>query len=412
MTTIEEIVIRKIMDSRGKPTVEVEVFTPNGVGVAAAPSGASTGEHEVMAFPEKGVDAAIEQFRKIVIPELLDVDTVDQRYVDRLLHELDGTPNFAKLGGNVSVATSIAVAKAAADSLCMPLYAYLGGTFANRLPYPMGNVIGGGAHAVGGTDIQEYLAVSMSSSASKNVFSNALVHRRIKEKLTKKFPNEPIGKGDEGAWTVKLGNEDALKLVAEVCDTVSDEEKIEVRPAIDFAASEFYKDGKYVYKRDNKSYTTDEQVKFVASLVDKYKLFSVEDPLEQNDYEGYMKLTKEIGDRCIVIGDDIFTTNKARLKKGIEMHAANAILIKPNQIGTLTDMFETIDLAHRNEFKTVVSHRSGETCDETIAHIAVAFGAIAIKTGTVGGERGAKLNELIRIQEDLEAASEGMEREE
>ncbi|MEM2900655.1 MAG: enolase, partial [Thermoplasmata archaeon] len=199
MTIIEDIVIRKIMDSRGRPTVEVEVYTPDGVGVAAAPSGASTGEHEVVAFPEKGVDAAIEQFRKIVIPELLDLDSVDQRYIDRLLHELDGTPNFSKRGGNLTVATSLAVAKAAADSLCMPLYAYLGGTFAHKLPYPMGNVIGGGAHAVGGTDIQEYLAVSTSNSASKNVFTNAIVHKRIKDKLAKKFPGEAIGKGDEGA---------------------------------------------------------------------------------------------------------------------------------------------------------------------------------------------------------------------
>jgi len=401
MTTIEEIVIRKIMDSRGRPTVEVEVYTPDGVGVAAAPSGASTGEHEVVAFPEKGIDAAIEQFRKIVIPELLDLDTVDQRYIDKLLHELDGTPNFSKLGGNLTVATSLAVAKAAADSLCMPLYAYLGGTFAHKLPYPMGNVIGGGAHAVGGTDIQEYLAVSTSNSALKNVFTNAAVHKRIKDKLSKKFPGEAIGKGDEGAWTVKLGNEEALKLLCEACETVSDEEKIKVYPALDLAASEFYKDGKYVYKRDNKSLTTEEQVKFLASLVDKYKLYSLEDPLEENDYEGYVALTKEIGHKCIIIGDDFFTTNKERLKKGIEMKAANAILIKPNQIGTLTDTFETIELAHLNGYKTVVSHRSGETTDETIAHIAVAFGAIGIKTGTVGGERIAKLNELIRIEEDL-----------
>ncbi len=399
MTEIAEVLIRKILDSRGNPTVEVDIYTQSGFGSASAPSGASTGANEVSAFPSEGVDYAIQNFREKVIPELLDYDVTDQENFDNLLVELDGTPNFSNIGGNLACATSLAVAKTAALILGLPLYRYLGGAFAKSTPYPLGNVIGGGRHAVGGTDIQEYLAISMGETASDSVFANARVHAAVAKKLKNEFPDSAIGKGDEGAWVAKMDNEEALELVASVCKEVSDEANINIKPCLDIAASELYKDGNYHYK--NGKLSCEEQIEFVVHLIDNYDLYLVEDPLDQEDFDGYAELTKAVKDKCIIVGDDLFVTDYERVKKGIEMGSANAVLIKPNQIGTLTKTIKTIKLAHEKGYKTVVSHRSGETTDCTIAHLAVAFGSHAIKTGVVGGERTAKLNELIRIEEEL-----------
>lgn len=399
MTEIEDVVIRKILDSRGNPTVEVEIFTKSGYGCASAPSGASTGVHEVVAFPKSGVDSAIDHYKSNIVQKLIGLDVTEQEEMDSVLHELDGTENFAKIGGNLAVATSLACAKAGAFCLGLPLYHYLGGAFANKTPYPLGNVFGGGRHAVGGTDIQEYLAISQGPTVADSIFANAKVHAVVKKSLKEKFPDRAIGKGDEGAWVAKMDNEEALEVVFAACNEVADEMNFKIGACLDMAASEFYKDGQYHYK--NGKLTTEEQIEFVLHLVDNYNLYSVEDPLNEEDFEAFSELTKQARDKCIIIGDDIFVTNYERVKKGISMGSASAVLIKPNQIGTLTDCIKTIKYTHENGYKTIVSHRSGETTDTFIAHLAVAFGSLAIKTGVVGGERTAKLNELIRIEEEL-----------
>ncbi len=399
MPSIEAAAIRKILDSRGEPAVEVDIFADGVLGRAAAPSGASTSGHEVQAFPEGGVDAGISRFREDVEPRLIGVEATAQKDVDRLLHEIDGTSAFRRIGGNVATATSLAVAKAAAAGLGLPLYRYVGGAFAHRLPHPMGNVIGGGRHAIGGTTIQEFLAVARGPTATASVFANARVHRVVRDLLRGKLPSGPLGRGDEGAWVAPLDDEAALSVLADACRTVSREAGFEVSPALDLAASSFFRDGAYQYR--SRSLSPEKQVEFVADLVDRYGLWSVEDPLHEDDFDGYARLTALVGARCLVIGDDLFATSADRLRKGIDAKAANAILIKPNQIGTLSDAKAAVDLAHRHGYATVISHRSGETTDDTIAHLAVAFGCLAIKTGAVGGERIAKLNELIRIEEEL-----------
>ncbi len=397
MTIIEDLSIRKILDSRGKPTVEVDVCTTNGFGRFSAPSGASVGTYEVMSFPKSGVGNAINFFKKTVIPKIIGEDASDQRNIDKIIHEIDPTENFSKIGGNTSVALSIACARAAANSFGITLYRYLGGNFASEIPKPLGNVLGGGKHAIGGPDIQEFLVTSF-APIKEAVFLNADVHSKVKEELKHRFPGAAIGRGDEGAWVAKLDNEEALDIVSYSCKTISDKTGYKIKPSLDFAASEFYRKGKYRYR--NKILNRKGQIDFVEKLVDKYNLYLVEDPLEENDFEGFAELTERIGDRCIVVGDDLFVTNKKRLEKGIKMKACNSILIKPNQIGTLTDTFETITLAKNNNYTPVISHRSGETTDDAIAHLAVAFNCPIIKTGVVGGERTAKLNELIRIGEE------------
>ncbi len=396
---IEKATIRKILDSRGNPTVEVDIRTAHGFGRAAAPSGASTGTHEVSAWPEGGVDGGIKLARLEVLPSLMEQDVSDQHGVDAQLHELDGTDNFSHIGGNVAVAISLAAAKAAADSLNLPFYRYVGGLNLSDLPMPQGNVLGGGAHSVGGTTIQEYLVISFGSTTAESVIANAKVHHRVKKLLEERFPESALGKGDEGAWTAQLEDVEALELVSRACQEMGDELEIEIRPSLDLAASEFYHDGQYHY--GDRTLTPEEQVDFVAGLVDRFNLYAVEDPLDENDYASHAELTSQVGDRCLVVGDDLYVTNASRLEEGQALKATNAILIKPNQVGTLTDTLNTVALAHRSGFKTVISHRSGETTDNSIAHLGVGLGCHMIKTGTVGGERLAKLNTLIRIEEEL-----------
>jgi len=396
VSTITDAEVRRILDSRGNTTVEVDVCTMRGFASVGAPSGASTGKHEVMAFPRGGVEDAISFFREKVVPEIIGMNALKQEYIDALLHTLDGTKKFSRMGGNVAVATSLAVARAAADSLGIPFYFYIGGMM-GKIPYPLGNVLGGGKHAIGGTDIQEFLAISLGNSAVENIFANASVHRRVGEKLKRKLPNTAIGKGDEGAWVAPVDNTTALDIVTTACEEISQETGIPIKPALDVAASTLYKRGKYHY-RDRKL-NTGEQIDFMVSLVRDYGLHILEDPLHEEDFEGHAELTKKVGDKCLIVGDDLFVTNRNRLEKGIEIKAANAILIKPNQIGTLTDTLLTVKIARSAGYEIVVSHRSGETVDDSIAHLAVGIGAYAIKTGAVGGERIAKLNELIRIEE-------------
>ena len=394
---IEDIILRRILDSRGNPTVEAAVRTSSGLGRAAAPAGASTGTHEVQAWPEGGVTAAIELARQDVVPQLLGLSAEEQAQVDALLHEVDGTSNFSRIGGNLAVAISLATARAAAASQGVPLYRYVAGMGPYGLPAPMGNVLGGGAHAVGGTDIQEFLVTSFDDDVSRAIEANAAVHRAVGAALCERFPDTALGRGDEGAWIAPLENVAALELVVEAVQQVAGETGVDIRPGLDLAASEFYRDGKYVYK--DRSLTPEEQVDFVASLIEDYGLHSVEDPLNQEDFESWAALTAKTD--ALVIGDDLYVTNVERLEKGLEMGATNAILIKPNQVGTLTDTLDTVSLAREAGLATVISHRSGETTDDAIAHLGVAFGCHAIKTGTVGGERIAKLNELVRIAGEL-----------
>jgi enolase len=399
MGAIEEVFFRKILDSRGNATVEVDVVAEDGFGRAAAPSGASTGAHEVAAWAPGGVDESIQVARDLLTPELIGVEVLLQREIDALLEDQDGTDNFAKIGGNLAVATSLAVARCAAHTLDIPLYAYLGGTFVSRLPRPFGNVLGGGAHAVGGTDIQEYMAVALGPTVSDSVFANAFVHKEVKRLLKERFPGASIGKGDEGAWNAPIGNVEAMELVHHACGLAQDKFGFEVRIALDVAATELW-DGKVYNYKDGKK-TSSDQVDFLADLAQRFNILSIEDGLAEDDWDAWASLTKRIGSKTLLVGDDLFTTDPERVQKGISMGAANAVLVKPNQIGTLSRTVETIQLAHENGYKTIISHRSGETTDDAIAHIGAAFGCFGIKTGAVGGERTAKLNELIRIEEEL-----------
>jgi enolase len=399
MSIINFAAIRKILDSRGRPTVEVELANEGGFGRVGAPSGASTGKYEASALPKKGIDEAVRLFESDVAPEILGLDSEDQRGFDDILREVDGTENFSRIGGNVATAASLACARASADELGVPLFRYVGGSLVCGLPVPCGNVIGGGAHAVGGTNIQEYMALSLSDSFSQAAFGNAAVHAEVKARLSKMCPGA-LGKGDEGAWVAQLGDEAAMRVIADSCRKVGADSGFEIKPGMDVAASELYSNGKYKYGK--KSLSVRQQIDFMESFVEKYGVIMLEDPLDEGSFEPWAELTDRVKDRCLVVGDDLYVTNPQRIAQGIKVGATNAVLIKPNQIGTLTDTIAAVKLSHSAGCETIVSHRSGETADDTIAHLAVAFCSFGIKTGTVGGERIAKLNELIRIEEMLE----------
>jgi len=406
---VKSLVACKIFDSRGNPTIEAEVAVKGDgkvcTGKAAAPSGASKGKHEVVAFPEGGVDASIKVIKKIVAPKLVGAPVDKQKKIDSLLHDLDGTQNFSKIGGNAAVAISMAVAKAAAAVEGVPLYKHLGGERAIHLPYPLGNVIGGGAHAgKQAPDIQEFQAIPVGvGSFADAAFANSQVHKKARVLIEAKDGTFAGGKGDEGAWAPNLDSLQALDILAEACGQVSNELGFEIRLSLDVAASSLYDERKkeYIYERDGKSRDEGEQIDFIIGLIENYKLFYVEDPLHEEDFNGFAELARKVGKKCLICGDDIFVTNVKRIQKGIKARAANAVLIKPNQIGTLSDTLKAIELAKRHRYVPVISHRSGETPDKTIAHLAVGWGCPIIKTGVVGGERIAKLNELIRIEEEL-----------
>ena len=403
-TTIEEVKARQILNSRGNPTIEVDVYTIDGFGRASAPSGASTGRAEAVPFPKGGVKEAVKKVMETIAPEIVGLYADDQEEIDMILHEIDGTENFENIGGNTAYAVSLAVADAAADSYGLSLYQYLGGSMNSSLPYPLGNVIGGGKHAFGrATDIQEFLVLPVgASSFSAAVEANARIHRKLKEILGKMDSTFTGGKGDEGAWAPNISNDDALEALSKACSEVSEEMGFECRMGIDVAASSLWNPEKevYVYERDGIERDTEEQIEYILSLIDRYNLIYVEDPLHEDDYEGFKELTSK-AHGCLICGDDLFVTNAKRLEKGISMKSGNAIIIKMNQVGTLTDTWRTTRLAQENGYVPIVSHRSGETEAYHIAHLAVALSAPIIKTGVVGGERIAKLNELIRIEEEL-----------
>ena len=396
MALITDVQLQRILDSRGNSTVEATVTTEaGGFGRGAAPSGASTGEHEAIELPAAD---AITKTREQALPLLEgEVDATTQRAVDAALHEADGTGNFSNIGANAAVAISMAAAKAGADDRGAPLYQHLGGTFrGDSFPTPLGNVIGGGAHAAEATNIQEFLSVPVGApSVTEAVFANATVHARIKKLL--RDEGVLTNKGDEGAWAPPIGDAKAFEVVDQATSEVADELGFEIGFGLDMAASELYDgEGGYVYDDGVKS--TPEQIDYVAEMVRQYDLRYVEDPLDENAFEAWADLTDEVGSETLICGDDLYVTNVERLREGIEMGSSNSILIKPNQIGTLTDAVDAIELGAANGIVSAVSHRSGETEDTTIAHLAVGADAPYIKTGTVGGERTAKLNELMRIE--------------
>jgi enolase len=397
MTLIRSIQLRTILDSRGNPTVEADILTDSGFGRSAAPSGASTGLHEA-----KVIDPgeAIPYAHLHLVPEIEGMDARDQVAFDSLLRELDGTEDFSVIGANVAVALSLANAKAAASSLGMELFSYLGGAFVPEMPLPLGNIIGGGAHAANATDIQEFLVVATGAEGpTQAVFANARVHRKVKDIL--KDGGKTCGKGDEGAWAPQIGDLEAFEIIHQAIGEVSDELSIPIGMGIDVAASQMWNPQNERYTDRSGTRTTADHIAYLAELVDRYELVYIEDPLYEEDFSGFAELTAQVGDRCLVCGDDLFVTNASRIAEGIERGSANCVLIKPNQVGTLSDTFAAIHLSHVHGMDTVMSHRSGETTDSTIAHLATAFGCVFLKTGAVGGERIAKLNELIRIEEQI-----------
>lgn len=403
-TVIEEVTARKVFNSRGGGTVEVDVLTVAGFGRASAPAGASRGKAEAVPYPEGGVDQAVRKVEELIAPELVGRNADEQEAIDRLLREIDGTNNFRNIGGNTAYAVSLATADAAADSYGMPLFQHLAGSLVNRLPHPLGNVLGGGKHARGkAPDVQEFLALPIKADTFLEAAeANVAVHQRVCSLIQQKDTTFTGGKGDEGAWAPNLGNEEAFEVVAEACRTVSEELEVECGVGVDMAASSLWnpKEKCYEYPRDGAKRDPGEQLEFVQSLIKDYRLVYVEDPLHEEDFEGFAQLTKKTKN-CLICGDDLFVTDKKRLTQGVKAGAANAVIIKVNQVGTLTDAWEATEAAEKAGYTPVMSHRSGETTDTHLAHLAVAFRCPIIKTGVVGGERTAKINELIRIEQAL-----------
>ncbi len=409
VTAIEAIDAREILDSRGRPTVEAEVRLETGaVGIAQVPSGASTGTFEAhelrdddpQRYGGKGVLVAVRNIKEKITPELLEMDALDQASVDLKMIDRDGSPNKKNLGANAILAVSLATAKAAADELALPLYRYLGGPLANLLPVPLMNVINGGAHADNNVDFQEFMIVPVGADSFREALRwGAEVFAALAKVLKEK--NLLTGVGDEGGFAPNLeSNQAALELLIAAIEKAGYQPGEQVALAMDVAASEFYKEGQYIY--DGASHSPEEFVDYLASLVDQYPIVSIEDGLHEEDWDSWKLLSEKIGDRIQLVGDDLFVTNPTRLQKGIDMGAGNSILIKLNQIGSLTETLETIDLATRNGFRSVISHRSGETEDTTIADLAVATRAGQIKTGSLcRSERVAKYNRLLRIEDEL-----------
>lgn len=409
MALITAVHARQILDSRGNPTVEVEVLLEDGAfGRAAVPSGASTGEWEAVerrdgdkaVYLGKGVLGAVSAVIEEIAEEVIGIDATDQRAVDAAMIALDGTNNKGKLGANAILGVSMAVAKAAAESSDLPLYKYLGGPNAHVLPVPMMNILNGGSHADSNVDIQEFMIAPIGF----DTFSTALqagveVYHALKSVLHDRGLS--TGLGDEGGFAPNLdSNAAALDLIIEAIEKAGYKPGEEIALALDVASSEFYNDGAYDFEGQKKSAA--EMSAYYADLVAKYPLVSIEDPLDENDWDGYKTLTAEIGDKVQIVGDDLFVTNPERLAQGIEGGAANALLVKVNQIGSLTETFDAMSMAQRNEYRCMVSHRSGETEDVTIADLAVATNAGQIKTGAPArSERVAKYNQLLRIEEEL-----------
>ncbi len=403
-TVIEDIIARKVFNNRGEETIEVDVITASGFGRVSAPSGQSRGKAEVVYYPQDGVDQALKKVEELIAPEIVGLNADSQVEIDRTLHEIDGSKDFRVIGGNTAFAISLANAEAAANSCGLLLLQYLGGHVAHELPYPLGNMISGGEHTQGKSpDIQEFLALPYGAeSFMEAATANTQIHRRVSVALKRRDKLFAGGRSDEGAWVANIGNSEALESLAKACEEVGNELGFECGLGIDVAASSLWsgKEKNYVYKNERKKRDSDEQLEFILGLIRKYHLVYVEDPFHEEDYESFAELTKKVKN-CVICGDDLFVTNSERLSRGIKIRAANAVITKVNQVGTLTDAWETVEMAKRNGYMPVMAHRSGDTCDWHIAHLAVAFKCPIIKTGVVEGTRIAKINELIRIEEFL-----------
>jgi enolase len=414
MSFITDVFAREILDSRGNPTVEVEVVTEKGtIGRAAVPSGASTGAHEAVELRDndknrylgRGVTKAVENVIDTIADELLGMDISDQREIDQAMIDLDGTPNKSKLGANAILGVSLAVAKAAAQEAKMPLYRYIGGVNAHVLPVPMMNILNGGSHADNSIDFQEFMIMPLGA----DTFSEALrmgveTFHHLKNVLKKKGYSTNVG--DEGGFAPNIkSNEEAIEIVLKAIEDAGYKPGVDMMIAMDAAASEFYVESEGVYhfkKSDGRKLTSDEMVDYWASWAKKYPIFSIEDGLFEDDWSGWKKLTEKIGASTQLVGDDLFVTNTTRLQRGVDEDVANSILIKVNQIGSLTETIEAVQLATRNAYTSVMSHRSGETEDTTIADLAVALNTGQIKTGSASRtDRVAKYNQLLRIEEEL-----------
>ncbi len=405
---IIDVKAREILDSRGNPTVEVDVLLEDGIiGRAAVPSGASTGEREALEmrdgdktrFSGKGVLTAVKNVNERIKPIIVGMDVFDQYGIDTAMLELDGTKTKSNLGANAILGVSMACLRAAAKAKGMPLYKYVGD--GKTLPVPMMNILNGGAHADNKLDFQEFMIIPQRNSIHERVRVGAEVFHALKSVLNER--NLFTGVGDEGGFAPDLeSNTEGFELIMEAIKKAGYEPGVDVKLAIDVAASEFYNNGKYNLVGENRSLTTDELIEFYKELVSKYPIISIEDPVDENDWEGFTKMTKELGDKIQLVGDDLFVTNKECLQKGIDMKAGNAILLKVNQIGTITETLETIKLAKENGYKTIISHRSGETEDTTIADLAVGLNLGQIKTGSMSRtDRICKYNQLMRIEEEL-----------
>ena len=406
---IKDIKAREILDSRGNPTVEVDVVLENGIlARAAVPSGASTGEREALEmrdndksrFCGKGVLNAVKNVNEKIKPEIIGMDVSKQEEIDNAMIKLDGTKTKSNLGANAILGVSMACLKAAAMESNMPLYKYVGN--GNTLPVPMMNILNGGAHADNKLDFQEFMIIPQRDTIHERVRVGSEVFHALKSVLNQRKLS--TGVGDEGGFAPDLeSNTEGFELIMEAIKKAGYEPGVDVKLAIDVAASEFYKDGKYNLVGEGRSLTTDELIEFYKELISKYPIISIEDPVDENDWEGFAKITKELGDKVQLVGDDLFVTNKECLQKGIDMKAGNAILLKVNQIGTITETMETIKLARENGYKTIISHRSGETEDTTIADLAVGLNLGQIKTGSMSRtDRICKYNQLMRIEEEIE----------
>ncbi|BBY46006.1 phosphopyruvate hydratase [Mycolicibacterium celeriflavum] len=409
MPTIDQVGAREILDSRGNPTVEVEVLLGDGsFARAAVPSGASTGEHEAVELRDggsryggKGVEKAVEAVLDEIGPAIIGLQADDQRVVDQALLDLDGTPDKSRLGANAILGASLAVAKAAAHAADLDLFRYLGGPNAHILPVPMMNILNGGAHADTGVDVQEFMVAPIGAASFKEALRwGAEVYHSLKSVLKKQ--GLATGLGDEGGFAPDVaGTKAALDLILTAIEASGFKPGTDVALALDVAATEFYSDGQG-YTFENEVRTAEAMGQFYAGLLDTYPLVSIEDPLSEDDWDGWIALTSAIGDRVQLVGDDLFVTNPERLEEGIQKGAANALLVKVNQIGTLTETLDAVALAHNSGYRTMMSHRSGETEDTTIADLSVAVGSGQIKTGAPArSERVAKYNQLLRIEENL-----------
>jgi len=414
MTAIIDIIGREILDSRGNPTVEVDVFLEDGAfGRAAVPSGASTGAYEAVELRDggaryrgKGVLKAVDAVNGELFDALIGLDSEEQLAIDQIMRDLDGTDNKSRLGANAILGVSMAIAKASADSLGVPLYRYIGGAHSHVLPVPMMNIINGGEHADNPIDVQEFMIMPVKAgSCADAIRIGAEIFHELKDKLKAAGHNTAVG--DEGGFAPNLaGTEDAIKFIMTSIESAGYKAGDDVYLAIDAAASEFYDDGTYNLKGEDKKLSSSEMVSYWADLVSRYPIISIEDGIDEDDWAGWKELTDAIGDKCQLVGDDLFVTNPARLADGIEQGVANSILVKVNQIGTLSETMQAVDMAHRARYSSVMSHRSGETEDATIADLAVALNCGQIKTGSLArSDRLAKYNQLMRIEEELGATA-------